>query len=48
MGKLAIVKLLEHVTDNEINRLTENLNKIKGFKFRIKTVVEVTPNPVDS
>ena len=39
--KQVIVNILENVSESEIKNLLDGLNKIKDFKFRIKTFIEV-------
>ena len=39
--KTVVINILENVNDQEITNLLQNLNKIKGLQFRIKTFIEV-------
>jgi hypothetical protein len=39
--KQVVLNILENVNDVEIKNLLNSLNQIKGFKFRIKTFIEV-------
>jgi hypothetical protein len=39
--KQVVLNILENVSDSEIRNLLDGLNKIKDFKFRIKTFIEV-------
>jgi len=46
-GMIAHVRIVENVTDRELNQLIEGLKKIEGFSFSVDSFTIVNQSPSD-